>query len=196
MCNIEQCSRCRLNFNDCGHYDNADSAPCSNYVKPINNSKMFARWYKFSGRIGRLEYVLTLIISVVLYFFVLLGVGQFIQAIGITIDTTAGIYIFTLCAMIPSVYLMLAAGVKRTHDTRVSVWYALIPVVVALCLMLGIIPGIIPILIGVAGCKPKGRFFRFVFQYLIEIQTHTAHQIYKKMRLCGMNVRYHIGKCL
>ena len=43
---------------------------------------------------------------------------------------------------------------------------------------------------------PKGRFFRFVFQYLIEIQTHTAHQIYKKMRLCGMNVRYHIGKCL
>ena len=44
--------------------------------------------------------------------------------------------------------------------------------------------------------KPKGRFFRFVFQYLIEIQTHTAHQIYKKMRLCGMNVRYHVGKCL
>ena len=43
--------------------------------------------------------------------------------------------------------------------------------------------------------KPKGRFFRFVFQYLIEIQTHTAHQIYKKMRLCGMNVRYHVGKC-
>ena len=54
--------------------------------------------------------------------------------------------------MIPSVYLMLAAGIKRTHDTRVSVWYALIPVVVALCLMLGIIPGIIPILIGIAGC--------------------------------------------
>ena len=44
--------------------------------------------------------------------------------------------------------------------------------------------------------KPKGRFFWFVFPYLIEIQTHTAHQIYKKMRLCGMNVRYHIGKCL
>ena len=44
--------------------------------------------------------------------------------------------------------------------------------------------------------KPKGRFFRFVFSYLIEIQTHTAHLIYKKMRLCGMNVRYHVGKCL
>jgi hypothetical protein len=31
-------------------------------------------------------------------------------------------------------------------------WYALIPVVVAFYLMLGIIPGIIPILIGIAGC--------------------------------------------
>jgi uncharacterized membrane protein YhaH (DUF805 family) len=113
---------------------------------------MFARWYKFSGRIGRLEYVLTLVISVVLYFFVLFGLGKILQITGITIESTLGLYIFTFGAMIPSVYLMLAAGIKRTHDTRVSVWYALIPVVVAFCLMLGIIPGIIPILIGIAGC--------------------------------------------
>ena len=41
--------------------------------------------------------------------------------------------------------------------------------------------------------KPKGRFFRFVFQYLIEIQTHTAHQIYKKNALkrneCALSYR-------
>lgn len=152
MCNIEQCSRCRLDFDTCGHYDHTDPKPCRNFVKPIDNSKMFARWYKFSGRIGRLEYVLTLAISVVLYFFVLLGVGQILQIAGITIESPVGLYIFTLGAMIPSIYLMLAAGIKRTHDTRVSVWYALIPVVVAFCLMLGIIPGVIPILIGVAGC--------------------------------------------
>lgn len=152
MCSIEQCSRCRLDFDACGHYDHTDPAPCNHFVKPIDNSKMFARWYKFSGRIGRLEYVLTLIISVVLYFFVLLGVGQIMQVAGVTIESTFGIYLFTLGAMLPSVYLMLAAGIKRTHDTRVSVWYALIPVVVVFCLMLGIIPGLIPILIGVAGC--------------------------------------------
>lgn len=152
MCSIEQCSRCRLNFDACGHYDHTDPAPFNNFVKPIDNSKMFARWYKFSGRIGRLEYVLTLIISVVLYFFVLLGVGQIMLAAGVTIESSLEIYLFTLGAMLPSVYLMLAAGIKRTHDTRVSVWYALIPVVVAFCLMLGIIPGVIPILIGVAGC--------------------------------------------
>ncbi len=152
MCSIEQCSRCRLDFDSCGHYDHTYTALCSHFVKPIDNSKMFARWYKFSGRVGRLEYVLTLIISVVLYFFVLWGIGQAIQAMGVTIESTLGLYLFTIGAMLPSVYLMLAAGIKRTHDTRVSVWYALIPVVVALCLMLGIIPGVIPILIGVAGC--------------------------------------------
>ena len=152
MCSIEQCSRCRLDFDSRGHYDHTDPTPCCQFVKPIDNSKMFARWYKFSGRIGRLEYVLTLLISVVLYFFVLLGIGQILQFAGVTIESTVGIYAFSLSAMIPSVYLMLAAGIKRTHDTRVSVWYALIPVVVALCLMLGIIPGLIPILIGIAGC--------------------------------------------
>ncbi len=152
MCSIEQCSRCRRDFNTCGHYDHTDPKPCQHYVKPIDNSKMFARWYKFSGRIGRLEYVLTLLISVVLYFFVLLGVGQILQAVGITIESIAGLYILTLAAMIPSIYLMLAAGIKRTHDTRVSVWFALIPVVVAFCLMLGIIPGLIPLIVGIVGC--------------------------------------------
>ncbi len=151
MSSIEQCSRCRLDFHSCSHYDHTDTL-CSNFVKPIDNSKMFARWYKFSGRIGRLEYVLTLLISVVLYFFILLGIGQILQLAGVAIESTVGIYAITLSAMIPSVYLMLAAGIKRTHDTDVSVWYALIPVVVALCVMLGIIPGVIPIVIGIAGC--------------------------------------------
>ncbi len=152
MSNIDKCSCCRLDFDTCGHYDYSDTKPCSNFVMPIDNSKMFARWYKFSGRIGRLEYVLTLLISVDLYFFVILGVGQILQFVGITIESNTGLIFFTLVAMIPSVYLMLAAGIKRTHDTRVSVWYSIIPVVVALCLLIGIIPGLIPILIGVAGC--------------------------------------------
>lgn len=162
MCNIEQCSRCRLDFDKCGHYDHTDSALCSHYVNPIDNSKMFSRWYKFSGRIGRMEYVLTLILSVVLYFFVLLGIRFIVQISGVAIESTFGIYLLALVSMLPSMYLMLAAGIKRTHDTRVSVWYALIPVVVSCCLMFGLIPGIIPILIGIAGCvylfKDKGEY--------------------------------------
>lgn len=87
-----------------------------------------------------------------LYFFVLFGVGAILQMAGIAIESTAGVYVVTLGAMIPSIYLMLAAGVKRTHDTRVSAWYAIVPAVVAICLMTGIIPGIIPTILGVAGC--------------------------------------------
>lgn len=129
MCSIEQCSRCRLDFDSCGHYDHTDRALCSHFVKPIDNSKMFARWYKFSGRIGRLEYAITLVMAIVLYFFILLGVGQILQATGTQIESETGLYIFSFGCMIPSVYLAIAAGVKRTHDTRVSSWYSLVPLI-------------------------------------------------------------------
>lgn len=129
MCNIEQCSRCRLNFDNCGYYDHEDPNPCQGYVKPLDNSKMFARWYKFSGRIGRLEYAITLVAAIVLYFFILLGVGQILQLKGIVIESQTGLYVFTIGCMIPSAYLAIAAGVKRTHDTRVSSWYSLVPLI-------------------------------------------------------------------
>lgn len=129
MCNIEQCSRCRLDFDTCGYYDHTDPNPCQGYVKPLDNSKMFARWYKFSGRIGRLEYAITLVAAIVLYFFILLGVGQILQLKGIIIESQTGLYVFTIGCMIPSAYLAIAAGVKRTHDTRVSSWYSLVPLI-------------------------------------------------------------------
>lgn len=129
MCKIEQCSRCRLDFDSCGHYDHTDSTPCKNFVKPIDNSKMFARWYKFSGRIGRLEYGITLVAAIVLYFFICLGVGQVLQVTGHYIETETGRYAFTIGCMLPSVYIAIAAGVKRTHDTRVSSWYSLVPLI-------------------------------------------------------------------
>lgn len=129
MCNIEQCSRCRLDFDKCGHYDNTDPALCSQFVKPIDNSRMFARWYKFSGRIGRLEYVITLVMAIVLYFFILFVVGQTFHATDYTIDSETELYVFSFGCMVPSVYIAIAAGVKRTHDTRVSSWYSLVPLI-------------------------------------------------------------------
>ena len=129
MCNIEQCSCCRLNFDNCGYYDHTNPAPCSYYVRLIDNSKMFSRWYKFSGRIGRLEYAITLVMAIVLYFFVLLGVGQILKIFGYQIVSETALYIFSIGSMIPSVYLAIAAGVKRTHDTRVSNWYSLVPLI-------------------------------------------------------------------
>ena len=129
MGNIEQCARCRRNFDNCGHYDHTNTDLCSQYSLPIDNSKMFNRWYKFSGRIGRMEYAITLVVAIVLYFFVLLGVGQILRLTGCTINTETGLYIFSIGCMIPSVYIAIAAGVKRTHDTRVSSWYSLVPLI-------------------------------------------------------------------
>lgn len=146
MCSIEQCSRCRLDFDACGHYDYTDPAPCNHFVKPIDNSKMFARWYKFSGRIGRLEYVLTLAIAVVLYFYILIGVALILQANGIDIETDLEKYIYSIGCMIPSLYIAIAAGVKRTHDTRISSWYSLVPLIPLFFL------NIITLVIFCAGC--------------------------------------------
>ena len=101
---------------------------CSAFVKPIDNSKMFSHWYNFTARIGRLEYLLTFIISVILYFFVILIVGKFLQLSGTEITSQTGLYVFSFSCMLPSVYLLIAAGVKRAHDTRASSWFALSPI--------------------------------------------------------------------
>lgn len=130
MCSIEQCSRCRLDFDKCGYYNNTDPALCSHFVKPIDNSKMFARWHKFSGRIGRLEYAIALVMAIALYFFILFVVGLTLGATGYYQEySKTELYMFSIGCMIPSVYIAIAAGVKRTHDTRVSSWYSLVPLI-------------------------------------------------------------------
>ena len=121
MCNIEQCSRCRLNFDTCGCYDDTVTTPCSHFVNPIDNTKMFNRWYKFTGRIGRLEYSIMLVIAVVLYLLLLHGI---------------------------------VAGIKRAHDSGVSSWYSLVPLIPLFFL------NIITFILFCAGCvflfKDKG----------------------------------------
>ena len=127
MCKIEQCYRCRLDSYECGHYDHTDPTPCVYFIKPIDNTKMFARWYKFSGRIGRLEYVLTLVGAVAIYIGVILWSGFIMGALGPEEPSGAGAYLVTLLCMLPSAYIAIAAGVKRAHDTNVSSWYSLTP---------------------------------------------------------------------
>lgn len=129
MSKIEQCNKCRYRLADCDHYTKDDGVTCESYELPIDNSKMFSRWYKISGRIGRLEYAITVGIAVVLYFAVLLIVGQLLQKTENPIQSETALYIFTYASMIPSIYLLVVAGIKRTHDTRVDWWYALTPLV-------------------------------------------------------------------
>lgn len=129
MCRIEQCSRCRLDFDTCGFYNHTNEDFCSHFVKPIDNSRMFARWYKFTGRIGRLEYAMMLVIAIVLFYLLLLIVGALLRANGFQLESETASYVFTMGCMVPSIYIVIAAGIKRTHDSGVSGWYSLIPLI-------------------------------------------------------------------
>ncbi len=104
-------------------------AVCTLYVKPIDNSRMFSHWYSFTGRIGRLEYAITLVIAIVLYLLIANVVAMSYLAERIPYMSETQLYIYAFACMIPSAYLAVAAGVKRTHDTRVSPWYSLAPLV-------------------------------------------------------------------
>lgn len=146
MSKIDQCARCRHRFDTCGHYDHTVDTACDCYAKPIDNSRMFARWYMFSGRIGRKEYALTLLIAVALYLFILKGAGMLMALAGINIETETELYVLSIGCMIPSIYLAIAAGVKRTHDTRVSTWYSLVPLIPLFFL------NVITLVIFCAGC--------------------------------------------
>lgn len=154
MSNIHQCERCRRDFNKCEHYDNTQSVLCDHYVKPIDNSKMFRRWHKLSGRIGRTEYILTLIISIVVFFTLTTWIGGWIYLATDWLDSERNRAIYTIACAIPTLYIIIAAGIKRTHDTRVQWWYSLTPIIILFYL------NIITAVIAVFGCiylfKDKG----------------------------------------
>jgi uncharacterized membrane protein YhaH (DUF805 family) len=149
MSSLKQCSRCRLDYESCGCYDPVKQDLCSNYVRPIDNSKMFGRWYKITGRIGRLEYALTFLIAVVYYFLASFALGQFITClhnIGCYENQSMVIIyvLFLFVCVLPSIYLITAAGLKRVHDTHQKWYYATAPLLV-FCL------NIITIVIAIAG---------------------------------------------
>ena len=129
MAIYEQCTRCRCDVMSCGVTNGLDDTWCEHFVQPIDNSKMFDRWYKFSGRIGRLEYIMTLTGCILLYF-ITLGLMRYLILVNEWyIETTVDAFVFAFACMIPSAYLAMAAGVKRAHDAEVSAWYALTPLI-------------------------------------------------------------------
>lgn len=155
MSNLHQCNRCGLRSYECGHYDHGNNDLCQHFILPLDNSRMFAHWYSFTGRIGRMEYMLTLLIALVLYFLVLFIAGQVMELNGWALENTLHLYLFTFICMIPSAYLAIAAGVKRAHDSGCSPWYALTPLIPVLFL------NVITFVLFCAGCiflfKDKGQ---------------------------------------
>jgi uncharacterized membrane protein YhaH (DUF805 family) len=74
---------------------------------------MFKKPFSFEGRIRRTEYLVSLLAYLAVY-----GVVEFLSAF-----THGAVFILFL----PAIWLMIAQGVKRSHDINNSGWYILIP---------------------------------------------------------------------
>lgn len=116
----------------------------------IDNSKMFSRWYKFTGRIGRLEFGLTIIIGILIYAF---SLGFILQRVGGTLANQpieSIILAFILISILP-LFLIGAASCKRANDCGKSpAKYLATPVVVGIILLF-------------RGSSPIGLFGAIVF---------------------------------
>ncbi len=112
MAIIEQCNNCGRGLGSCPYFNQEEVNPCQYYLKPIDNSRFFSHFLSAKGRIGRCQYLVTaliaIVICVVLYFIVSAIVGPSAAQ-----DYSA--LIFLLC-LIPTVVLIVLAGIKRAHD--------------------------------------------------------------------------------
>lgn len=86
---------------------------------------MLKHLFSFNGKIGRLEYAITLILCSLYTSFVSEIIkppasGDFIMFLGISI--------------IPILVICFASGAKRCHDLGVSGWYQIIPLYVLVML--------------------------------------------------------------
>lgn len=120
MSNLQQCTRCRNQFMDCPYYTPENENLCENYVHPIDNSKMFSHWYTWKGRIGRLEYIIT----VCAIFIMAAIISEFcLNYLNRHEESIVPIVIMVIFAIV-SKYLIIVAGIKRCHDSRASIIYA------------------------------------------------------------------------
>lgn len=85
---------------------------------------MFKHPFSFEGRIRRLEYGLTILIYMVVYYS-LIFIN--ISAAGSSDSPSILQSVITLVLVIPLIWFVLAQGAKRCHDRGNSGWWQLIP---------------------------------------------------------------------
>lgn len=126
MAITEQCENCGRSLSECPYYDKDSIEVCQNYVKPIDNSGFFAHFFSPKGRIGRVQYLVTVLIATAFYVLMAYVIGSFI---GKTFGQNEDIErIITIVSFILAAALIIIAGLKRCHDGGVDWWYAIIPI--------------------------------------------------------------------
>ena len=89
-----------------------------------------------------------------MFFTLTAWIGGWIYIATDLLDSERNRAIYTLLCALPILYIIIAAGVKRAHDTRVQWWYSLTPIIILFYL------NIITAVIAIFGCiylfKDKG----------------------------------------
>ena len=135
----EQCYKCGRDYGSCPYYVQEEVNPCQYYLKPIDNSGFFSHFLSSKGRIGRIQYLVTVLIAVAIYIALCFIVGALVGPYAVQNNA---ILISLLC-MIPSAALIILAGLKRCHDSSADWWYAIVPIVLLF------VTGLIVVAIGV-----------------------------------------------
>lgn len=129
MAIIEQCSRCGRELSSCPYYDKDATEPCKSYQFPIDNSGFFSNFFSINGRIGRVQYLVMMLITVIVFYALTFYISFWVAATTGTGDIDKKILIITVIAAIPASALMIVAGIRRCHDSGASWWYSIMPIV-------------------------------------------------------------------
>lgn len=95
----------------------------------IDNSKMFSHCWSTNGRIGRLEYGLTLIFSILLYAILLMSGARIGDYIGLDQESDYYMVAHIISMAIPMTIMGLAA-IKRAHDAGKPIEKCITPAIV------------------------------------------------------------------
>ena len=118
MAIIEQCNRCGRGLGSCPFYSHEENDPCQYYLKPIDNSRFFSHFFSPKGRIGRTQYLVTVLIACAIW------VLSFIICTLVDSDALQNHErLILLLTLIPCVILIALADIKRSHDLGEDGWY-------------------------------------------------------------------------
>lgn len=111
MAIVEQCNKCGQGLGNCPFFSHEEINPCQNYIKPIDNSGFFSHFFSPKGRIGRKQYLVTVLIACA--FYVLACIVCAMAGPGAVHNNADLILLFCI---IPCMILIILASIKRSHD--------------------------------------------------------------------------------
>ena len=102
----------------------AKTRKASKRVGEIKNLIMFKAPFSFKGRIGMLEYFISVLIYIV---YLLLIKNYLIDYLFQSFEDVRTVFLVLSLSLIPAIYFALAQGAKRNHDIGNSGWFILLP---------------------------------------------------------------------